>query len=57
MKKISKLSKILLLIATVFSYLASPISVLADEVIEGSKKPLVLTLEQVTSEGEVSTYL
>ena len=57
MKKISKLSKILLLIATVFSYIASPISVLAEEIIEATKKPLLLTLEQVTSEGEVSYLL
>lgn len=57
MKKISKLSKILLLIATVFSYIASPISVLAEEVIESSQKPLVLTFEQVTNEGEVSYLL
>lgn len=57
MKKISKLSKILLLIATVFSYIASPISVLAEEVIEANKKPLLFTLEQVTNEGEVSYLL
>ena len=45
MKKITKLGKIFLLIATVFSYVASPISVLAEEVITSGLKPLVLNLE------------
>lgn len=45
MKKMMKLGKIFLLIATVFSYVASPISVLAEEVITSGLKPLVLNLE------------
>lgn len=45
MKKMTKLGKIFLLIATVFSYVASPISVLAEEVINSGLKPLTLNLE------------
>ena len=45
MKKIMKLSKIFLLIVTVFSYIASPISVFAEEVITSRLKPLVLNLD------------
>lgn len=45
MKKMIKLGKVFLLIATVFSYVASPISVLAEEVINSELKPLILNLE------------
>lgn len=45
MKKMTKLGKVFLLIATVFSYVASPISVLAEEVINSELKPLILNLE------------
>lgn len=45
MKKMMKLGKIFLLIATVFSYVASPISVLAEEVITSGLKPLVLNID------------
>lgn len=45
MKKMMKLGKIFLLVATIFSYVASPISVLADEVITSGLKPLVLNLD------------
>lgn len=42
MKKIFKFSKIILLITMVFSYISSPISVLAEEAITSGLKPLVL---------------
>lgn len=42
MKKIIKLSKIVLLIAMVFSYISSPISVLAEEIATSGLKPLVI---------------
>lgn len=56
MKKIMKLSKILLLFVTIFSYVSSPISVLAEEVIESAQKPLVLNLEATEGEGGVVEY-
>lgn len=44
MKKITKISKIFLVLVTIFSQLSSVITVLADEIIS---KPLTLTLEQI----------
>ncbi len=56
MKKIMKLSKILLLFATVFSYLSSPIAVLADEI---SSIPVSMTFTHVDedSDGYVDYYM
>ena len=54
MKKIIKLSKFLLLIATVFSYVSSPIAVLANEI----ATPVVITLDAVDADedGIVDNY-
>lgn len=49
MKKMIKLGKIFLLIATVFSYVASPISVLAEEI---TKLPFSMELEAVDSDED-----
>lgn len=51
MKKFMKLGKVFLLIATIFSYVASPISVFAEEIITSGLKPLVLNLE-ANDEGD-----
>lgn len=48
MKKIIKLSKFLLLIATVFSYVSSPIAVLANEI----ATPVVITLDAVDADED-----
>lgn len=55
MKKTMKLSKILLLIVTVFSYVASPIAVLADEIIS---MPLNVQLKAMDEDkdGYVDNY-
>ena len=54
MKKIMKISKVFLLVATIFSYIASPISVLANEVIS---LPLAIDFEAVfDEEGYVDSY-
>jgi len=53
MKKITKLSKILLLIATIFSYIASPVAVLANEIIS---MPLNMQLKVVLDENGYADY-
>ena len=53
MKKITKLSKILLLIATIFSYIASPVAVLANEIIS---MPLNMQLKAVLDENGYADY-
>ena len=55
MKKMMKLSKILLLIITVFSYIASPIAVLAEEIVN---MPLDIQLETIDNDqdGYVDNY-
>lgn len=54
MKKIMKLSKILLLIATIFSYVSSPIAVLANEI----ANPIIMSLTAVdeNEDGTVDNY-
>lgn len=51
-KMMMKLSKFLMLIAVIFSYVSSPIAVLANEI----ASPLVVTLKAVLEDGVVNNY-
>jgi len=53
MKKITKISKIFLVLVTIFSQLSSVVTVLADEI---TTKPLTLTLEQIFDEDNITDY-
>ena len=53
MKKITKISKIFLVFVTIFSQLSSVVTVLADEI---TNKPLILTLEQLFDEDNITDH-
>lgn len=53
MKKITKISKILLLIVTIFSYIATPVAVIANEIIS---MPLNMQLKAVLDENGYVDY-
>ena len=55
MNKLMKFSKVLLLIATIFSYVSSPIAVLADEI---TSKPLNILLAAIDedNDGYIDNY-
>ena len=55
MKKVMKISKILLLITVIFSYISSPITVLAEEVISMPLN-LAFTLVDEDNDGYVDNY-